>query len=197
MHRPVQLSLTIFAEVRQPCCIAEGCQTSFRASDFVQSGDHAGETMKRVTEISWQLQQRVNIFFCVKIRWTFDKIKAALHTCYPRILCDTSIHNWIRQFRAGRQNITDKPRAAKNKSGRSPRNIRCIESLVAQDRRVMIQGMAAKTGLAPTTIQRILKKDLKLTKRCSTFVPAMLTDAHKQRRKDVCNFFTRLRVQRL
>ncbi len=44
-------------------------------------------------------------------------------------------------------------------------------------------------------MQRILKKDLRLTKRCSTFVPAVLTDAHKQRRRDVCNLFTRMMAQ--
>ncbi len=39
--------------------------------------------MKRVVELSWQLQQQVNIYFCVKIGWTFGEIKVALHTCYP------------------------------------------------------------------------------------------------------------------
>ncbi len=58
-----------------------------------------------------------------------------------------------------------------------------------------IREILVKSGLAPTTINRILKKDLKLKKRCATLVPAVLSDAHKQRRRDVCNFFTRLMTQ--
>ncbi len=127
--------------------------------------------------------------------WTFHEIKAALQTCYPRILCDNSIHRWICEFWAGRTLLVDKDRAAKPKSGRSTHNIRKIETLVAQDRRVTIKELAVKSGLASSTVHRILCKDLKLKKHCSTFVPAVLTDAHKQRRCDICNFFTRLHHQ--
>ncbi len=151
--------------------------------------------MKRVTEISSHLQQRINIHFCVKIRWTFEEIKAALQTVYLTILYDTSIHKWIREFCAGRDRIVDQPRAAKTKSGRSLRNIRAIETLIAQDRCVTIKEMSVKSGLMTSTVQRILKKDLKLTKKCSTFVPTALTDAHKQCRRDICNFFSRLKDQ--
>ncbi len=149
--------------------------------------------MKRVTELSWQLQQRINMHFCVKLGWTFEEIKMALQTVFPRVLCDTSLHKWIREFRAGRDCIVDHPRAPKMKRGRSAANIRKVESLVAQDRRITIKELSVKTRVASSTVQRILKKDLRLTKRCSTFVPAVLTDAHKERRKDVCNFFTRLK----
>ncbi len=148
--------------------------------------------MKRVLELSWQLQQRVAIHFCVKLGWTFSEIKHGLQTCYPRVLGDRSIHKWISEFRGGRDQITDKPRAPKGKSGRNPRNIRKVEDMVAIDRRVTLKEIAVKTGLATSTIQRILKKDLKLTKRSCTFVPAVLTDFHKQTRRDVCNLFTRI-----
>ncbi len=111
------------------------------------------------------------------------------------MLCDRSIHKWIAEFRNGRGVIVDKERAPKHKSGHSPRNIRKVEDLVAADRRVTLKEMSLKSGLSTSTIQRILKKDLKLTKRCATFVPAVLTDNHKQRRRDICNFYTRLMGQ--
>ncbi len=72
------------------------------------------------------------------------------------------------------------------------RNIRRVEDIVAQDRSISLKQISVKTGLATSSIQRILKQDLKLTKKCSIFVPAVLSDAHKQRRRDVCNFMTRL-----
>ncbi len=127
--------------------------------------------------------------------WTFDEIKAGLQTVYPQTLSDSSIQTWIREFRAGRNTIVDKKRTPKGKTGRSPRNIRRVKDLVAQDRRITIKELGVRTGLATTTIQRILCKDLRLKKRCSTFVPAVLTDQHKRRRHDICNFFTRLHHQ--
>ncbi len=167
-----------------------------RASpDITFECHHEDCNMKRVTELSWHLQQRVNIHFCVKMGWTFDEIKAALQTVYQQTLSDSSIRMWIRQFRAGRDTIVDQKRAAKSKSGRSPRNIRRVENLVAQDRRITIKEIGVRTGLATTTVQRILRKDLRLKKRCSTFVLAVLTDAHKRRRQDICNLFTRLHHQ--
>ncbi len=110
--------------------------------------------MKRVTAISLHLQQRINIHFCVKMGWTFDEIKAALQTCYANVLCNTSIHRWIREFQVGRESIVDKPRKPKEKSGHSHANIRKVESLVAQDRRITIKELSV-CGLASVLLQSI------------------------------------------
>ncbi len=141
------------------------------------------------------LQQRVNIHFCVKMGWTFAEIRNALHTCYNTVLGDRSIHKWILQFRAGRTVVVDKPRAPRGKSGRSQRNIRRVEDLIAADRRVTVHELSVKSGISTGSVHRIVRKDLKLKKRCSTFVPAVLTETYKQRRRDICNFFSRLMAQ--
>ena len=111
------------------------------------------------------------------------------------MLSDRSIHRWIGHFQAGRQLLVDMPRSGKPRSGHTRRNIRKVEDLVAADRRVTIKEMSLKSGICTSTIQRILKKDLKLKKKCASFVPAVLADHHKARRRDVCNFFTRLMGQ--
>ncbi len=153
--------------------------------------------MKRVQELSWQLEQRIVIHFCVKIGWTFDEILHGLQTCFAnqRILSTRSIHRWISQFRTGRTVLVDRPRAPRGKSGRNQRNVHRVENIVASDRGVTIKDISQRTGISITSVQRILKKDLKLKKKCASFVPAVLTDAHKTRRRDVCNFFTRLKGQ--
>ncbi len=60
--------------------------------------------------------------------------------------------------------------------------MRKVEDVVASDRRVTIREICLKIGLSSSTVQRILKKDLKLKKKCASFVLAVLTEAHKQRR---------------
>ncbi len=148
--------------------------------------------MKRPSEISLLMQQRININFCVKLGWTFTRIKAALKQCYHRTMCNSSIHFWIKEFSDGRDSIVDKPRSARTKSGRSVANVRAVENLVAEDRRVTIKQMSVSSGLATTTIQRILKHDLGLTKKCAKFIPYDLTDHHKECRRQICNFMTRM-----
>ncbi len=168
-------------EVTQHCQISSVVSTLFPDSK-----------MKRHTEISWQLQQRVNIHFCVKLGWNFTQIKTSLSACYRRTLSDSSIYFWIKAFQGGRTAIVDAPRAKKSKSGRSRANIRRIENLVTEDRRVTVRQLSAQTGIKYTSVQKILKDDLKLKKKCAKFVPYDLTKRHIRLRCDICDFWNRL-----
>lgn len=67
-----------------------------------------------------------------------------------------------------------------------------METLLSNDRRVTIHRLVLQTGLTYSTVQNILKKDLKLSKKCAKYTPYLLTDAQAQRRVDICNFWTRL-----
>ncbi len=148
--------------------------------------------MKRVQEISWQLQQRVIVHFCVKLGWNFTQIKTSLRTCFPRVLCDASLYHWIKEFQGGRARIVDVPRASKAKSARSRANIRRVENVITNDRRVTVREISNRTAIPFTCVQRILKFDLEVTKKCAKFVPAVLTDRHLSLRRDVCSFMIRL-----
>lgn len=140
-----------------------------------------------------QLEQRVKIHFGVKLGWTFVQMKTALTTCYgANVLSDRRIYYWMREFHAGCQRIVDLHHAPKAKTGRSRANIRQIESFIAEDRRSTIHSLVAKSGLRYSTIQKILKKVLKLTKKCAKYVPVELTDAQKLHRFTVANFWSRL-----
>ncbi len=52
-----------------------------------------------------------------------------------------------------------------------------------------------ETGLKHTTVQRILKLDLKLTKKCAKYMPHLLTDHQTQRRLAICDFWSHLRLR--
>ncbi len=57
---------------------------------------------------------------------------------------------------------------------------------VMNDRRVWIQEICSQVEMSYTSVQRILKKDLKLRKKSAKFVPRILTDVHKQKRITCC-----------
>ena len=63
---------------------------------------------------------------------------------------------------------------------------------MTQDRRSSIAVMAQSSGITATTIQRILKEDLQLVKRCAKFMPYDITDTQKKKRLDICDFLCRL-----
>ena len=150
--------------------------------------------MKRCVGLTPQLTQRVCIWFGHKLGWAFPQVKASLAQCFGRwTLSDSRIYYWLEQFRNGCTRIVDKERKAKRKSGRSPANIRLVENIVANDRRVSIAQLMLQSGLKNTTLHRILTKDLGLSKRCAKYVPMDLTPAQVARRATICDFWSRLR----
>ncbi len=121
--------------------------------------------------------------------------KVALQMCFGRqILSDSRIYYWMEQFRSGRTRIVDLQRCPKPKSGRSVRNVRRVENIVAQDRRVTLARIMLQTRLKATTVHRILTKDLSLSKKCAKYVLYELGDQQVARRLTVCNFWTKLRM---
>ncbi len=148
--------------------------------------------MKRCTGLTNQLQQRVNIFFCVKLGWNSRQIKEALATVYQTPLKNAAVYYWIKEFQGGRTDVVDKPRSPRARSGRSRANVREVEDMVTSDRRVSIATMSATSGISQTSIQRILKHDLHLVKRSAKFVPVDLTQEQRSRRAEICTFWSRL-----
>ncbi len=152
--------------------------------------------MKRCTALTPQLTQRVCIWFAVKLGWEFTQTQNALAQYFGRrALSKSRIYHWMEQFRGGRDRIIDLYRRPKRKSCHSQRNIRAVETLVSQDRRITIPRIMVATGLKSTTVHRILTKDLKLTKRCAKYVPHDISPVQIARCQAICDFWSRLRIR--
>ena len=131
-------------------------------ADSVQ---HVLFTMKRLTEVSEYLEQRIVIKFCVKLGWNFTQIKTSLHSTFGQVFCDASVYKWMAKFRGGRDSVVDNPRAFKPKTGCSRAKIRRVETLIAEDRRITLRELSLKSRVPSSTVQRILKFDLKMKKK--------------------------------
>lgn len=92
------------------------------------------------------------------------------------------IQFWYRAFQGGRVCVVDLPRAAKAWTGRSDENIQAVRNALAMDRRLTIEQMSEFTGIKTGNIQRILKLDLGLVRKCARFVPHLLTGAQERQR---------------
>ncbi len=139
--------------------------------------------MKRSTAISDKLVQRINIAFCVKLGWTVPQTTAALQAAHGvNLLSKSRIRHWHRQFRLGRTTLVDLQRRPKTRTGHSQTNIDAVKRVVDGDRRLTVAALSTQTGIPPATVHQILRKDLKLERKCARIVPKLLSPAQLRER---------------
>ncbi len=143
--------------------------------------------MRRVTEISDLLKQRIVIEFCVRVGKTATETLHLLNQAYGAVaMKKTQVFYWHKCFQNGRLDVLDKPRAARAKTGRSAENVNKIKDLVEGDRCLSVTALSGLSGIAATSVFRILTMDLELKRRSAKFVPHLLTAAHQEHRLEVC-----------
>lgn len=149
--------------------------------------------MKRLMELSWKFVQRVNISFCVKLGWTQSHTVLIIQELYGAdALCRTSIRKWFNAFKSGRTQLVDLQRTPCQHSGQSQGNIDTIKALVQGDRRLTVESLSAQTGVPHSRVHTILRKDLKLRKKCACFIPKQLTPRHIWLRFDISSMMLRI-----
>lgn len=129
-------------------------------------------------------EQRVVIKSCVA--WGFDpqctinSVKAAFG---DHALSHTQIRHWFRVFTADPGKSTaDAKRAGRPKSKRTPAGIDKVKTQLQADRRSTLRQLARETEMAHSTVRKILKKDLGMSKIAPKFVPRVLSQEEKDRR---------------
>ncbi len=137
-----------------------------------------------------RLEQRSVIKFLVKQGAMPIQCWRQLEAVYgpARALGKTQTRAWHKKFREGDldTNTKDQHRSGRGRTGRSQTNINLIQAQVNQDRRQSVRELAAETGISRLTVQRVLRKDLRLRYVSSKFVPRILTDEHKTFRLWIC-----------
>ncbi len=137
-----------------------------------------------------QLEQRSVIKFLVKQGATPIQCWHQLEAVYgaEQALGKTQTRAWHKKFREGDLDtvIKDQPRSGCGRSGHSQTNINVIQTQVNQDRRQSVRQISAETGISRSSVQRILRKDLRLHPVSAKFMPRILTDEQKQFRLQIC-----------
>lgn len=136
-------------------------------------------------EISIEIEQRVYI----KMRTALKINARAIHQELLLIQPDTaysysSVALWSSRFREGRASVEDDPRSGRPSTTTTKANIKRVEELVEEDRRISLRTIEALTSLNLFTIHAILHDHLEMRKRKSRWVPYELKPKHKQKRLD-------------
>jgi hypothetical protein len=110
------------------------------------------------------LEQRINIKFCVKIGKSASETLAPLTVAYDEYATKgSSVFEWHRLFKEGRD-VQDDPRSGQHKTQRTDANVGRVRTLVLSDRRVGVRVIAEELNMNGETVQQIVKEDLGMRK---------------------------------
>ncbi len=138
-------------------------------------------------DVSVKLLQRCIIWWL----WKHDKGPTDIHLSLTAVsmedvYCLDSVKYWLHEFRNGCDRISDMPRSARPKSARTDDNVAAVLEAVQGDRRRIIADLSLRVDVSHSSVQRILKLDLKLCKKSAKFVPKILTQGHRDQRVNLC-----------
>jgi len=89
------------------------------------------------------LEQRINIKFCVKIGKGASERLALLTVAYGEYaMKKSSVFEWHGRFKKGREDVQDDPRSGQPKTQRTDANVDRARTLVRSDRRVGVRVIA-------------------------------------------------------
>ena len=91
----------------------------------------------------------------------------------------STVSRWVTRFRDEHVNVNDDPRAGRAKTSTDERSVKLVADFLAQNRRAMCEKISQATGISPTSVFRILTKDLQKRKLCARWVPPCLTAEQK------------------
>jgi hypothetical protein len=124
------------------------------------------------------IEQRVNIKFCVKLGEMPTESYEMLQTAHgDEALCRSSVFEWFKRFKGGREDLQDDPRSGRPSTSRNADIIANICEMVTRDSRFRM--MSNELNINKETIRQILHEDLRKRKICAKFVPHSLTDEQK------------------
>jgi hypothetical protein len=114
----------------------------------------------------------VNINFFVKLGKTPAETYEMLQTVYgEEALSRSSIFEWFKLFKDGREDLQDDPRSGLPSSSRNADTIPNAHEMVTRNRRLTLRMMTDELSISKETIRQILYEDLWKRKICTKFAP--------------------------
>jgi len=99
------------------------------------------------------LEQRINIKFCVKVRKSANETLALLTVIYGEyVMKKSSVFEWHRWFKEGREDVQDDTRSGQPKTQRTDVNVHRVRTLVHSDRRLGVRVIAEELNMNRETV---------------------------------------------
>ncbi len=98
----------------------------------------------------------------------------------------TAVRKWHKTFAEGRESVKDVKRMGRPRTARTPDNIQRVQEAVETERRSRIADISEELNMSETSVQTILKTDLKMSKLSPKFIPKLLTAEQMRFRVQLC-----------
>ena len=123
----------------------------------------------------------------VKIRTLLQVSSTDIHKDLMEVYNDktlpySTIVDWTRRFREGRESIEDRSRAGRPISGGSDKFVFEVSELLEADPHISLVEIANAVGVSTGTAHTIMHDNLQFRKVCARWVPHALTQAQKTKR---------------
>ena len=122
------------------------------------------------------LEQRYNIKFCVKLGKTATETIKMLQLAYgDEAMNRTSVFEWHKKCKMGREDVQDDQRAGRPVSATADENVTKVRNLLDSDRRLNVRLIAQELHLRKSSVHSIVTDHLNMRKVCAKLVPNVLT----------------------
>ena len=95
----------------------------------------------------------------------------------------SSVFEWHKRFKEGRESVRDDERCGRSREVRTPELLRKVSNFIDEDRRVSIETISTQLDISMGTVHKIIHEELKMRKICSKFVPRVLSEEQKERHR--------------
>jgi len=95
--------------------------------------------------------------------------------CGEQTVDRSTVSRWATRFRKGRVTINDDQRPGRPKTSTDEGSVKPVADFLAQDLQATCEEISQATGISPTSVFRILTKDLQKRKICVQWAPHCLT----------------------
>ncbi len=110
-------------------------------------------------------------------------MESDLASVYPQgLLKKSQIYSLCSQFRQGRTRLSDMLRSGRPRSACTEVNKDLVQFEIDQNKRVGLHNLSSRTGISYGSVERIVRCDLLLKKKCGKSIPHVLTPAQCNRR---------------
>ena len=92
-------------------------------------------------------------------------------------------HQFLSGIRDSRKSVRDDEKCGRSKEVRTPELIVQIKNFTDKDRRVSIETISSQFDFSMGTVHTIMREELKMRKICEEFVPRVLREVQKERRR--------------
>jgi [histone H3]-lysine36 N-dimethyltransferase SETMAR len=99
----------------------------------------------------------------------------------------STVRNWFWEFERGREFLSDELREGRPSERLLDTNIDAVKAVIDENRKSTLFQISTQTGIPMTTVSRILKEQLRVTKLCCRWVPHKLTEEQMHLRVDWCH----------